>query len=288
MIVLAFEDEAASAGRLADALGAPLHLIEVHEFPDGEALPTVRAEGRTILYRSLDRPNGKIMPLLLAADAARRAGARRLELVCPYLAYLRQDAVFSPGQPLSRDVICTLLGGVFDRVVTVEPHLHRTRDLSAAMGIPVDVLSAAEALAQAIGPGETPVIVGPDSESTPWARRIAEVLGTKHLVFSKQREGDREVRLDAPDLTPVKGARVVIVDDVASSGATLIGVASRLRTAGAAVIEVAVVHALFGPGPEAAMRAAGVGRIVSTDSVAHPTNAAPLADLLARAFTAAP
>ncbi len=284
MIVLAFEDEAAPAGRLAQALGVPLHLIEVHAFPDGEVLPTVKAAAHTVLYRSLDRPNGKIMPLLLAADAARRAGAERLELVCPYLAYLRQDAVFAPGQPLSLEVICGLLGRAFDRVVTVDAHLHRVRDLSPALGVPALDLSAAEPLADAIGGGDGLVIVGPDRESTPWARRIAERLGAEMAVFTKVREGDRKVRLDAPDLAAVRGRRAVIVDDIASSGTTLTAAAERLGEAGAASIEVAVVHALFGPGAEAAIRAAGVSRIVSTDAVAHPTNAATLAELLAGAL----
>lgn len=285
MTVLAFPDEAEPAGRLAEALGAPLHLIDVHEFPDGEVLPTVPSVGpRVLLYRSLDRPDPKIMPLLLAADAARRAGASRLELVCPYLPYLRQDAVFAPGQPLSRDVICALLGGTFDRVVTVDAHLHRTRDLSAAMGIPADDLSAAGVLAEALRDGETPVVVGPDSESRPWARRIAERLGGECVVFSKARGGDRSIRLEAPDLEIVKARRVVIVDDVASSGTTLLGVAQALKGAGAAAIEAAVVHALFGPCVESQLRIAGVTRIVSTDSVAHPTNAAPLAGLLAEAL----
>lgn len=285
MIVLAFADEAAPAGRLAEALGAPLHPIEVHEFPDGEVLPTVPAvSGRVLLYRSLDRPNGKLMPLLLAADAARRAGATPLELVCPYLCYLRQDAVFKPGEPVSRDVISGLLGRAFDRVVTVDAHLHRTRDLSEALGIPAIDLSAAGVLAEALRGDDTPIVVGPDRESKPWARRLAERLGGACLTFEKSHAEDRSIRLTAPDLAGVRGRRTVIVDDVASSGSTLLGVALALKTASAATIEVAVVHALFGPEVEAELRAAGVTRIVSTDSVAHPTNAAPLAGLLAEAF----
>lgn len=281
MRLLVFHDEAAPAERLARALGVELGLIDAHEFPDGETLPTVPgAERTTVIYRSLDRPNPKLAPLLLTADAARRAGAERLVLVCPYLCYLRQDAVFEPGQPVSRDVICGLLGRAFDRVVTVDAHLHRTKDLSAVMGIRADDLSAAGPLADALK-GEAPVVVGPDRESAPWAQRIADRLGGELVVFDKERDGDRQVRLTAPDLSVVKGRRAVIVDDVASSGTTILAATQALKRAGAASIEVGVVHALFGPEVEARMKAAGVGRIVSTDSVAHSTNAAPLAGLLA-------
>lgn len=284
MRLLGFPDEAAAAGRLAKALGVELGLIDVHQFPDGEALPTVPgAERTTVIYRSFDRPDPKLMPLLLAADAARRAGAERLVLVCPYLCYLRQDAVFAPGQPVSRDVICCLLGRVFDRVVTVDAHLHRTKDLSAVMGIRADDLSAAEPLADALR-GETPVVIGPDSESAPWAQRIADRLGGELLVFEKARGGDRQVVLTAPDLSKVKGRRAVIVDDVASSGTTILAATNELKRAGAASIEVGVVHALFSPEVADQMKAAGVARVVSTDSVAHPTNAALLAGILADAL----
>jgi ribose-phosphate pyrophosphokinase len=283
MRLLAFHDEAAAAGRLARALGVELGLVEVHDFPDGESLPTVPGADRTtVIYRSLDRPNPKLMPLLLAADAARRAGADRVVLVCPYLCYLRQDAVFVPGEPVSRDVICGLLGRAFDRVVTVDAHLHRTKDLSAAMGVPADDLSAAGPLAEALG--GSAVVIGPDRESAPWAQRIADRLGGELVVFDKVRGGDRRVSLNAPDLSAVKGRRVVIVDDVASSGSTLIAATEQLKRAGAASVEVGVVHALYGPDDAARLKAAGVERVVSTDSVAHPTNAAPLADLLAEAL----
>ena len=283
MRLLAFPDEAGAAGRLAEALGVELGLVEVHDFPDGESLPTVPgAERTTAIYRSLDRPNPKLMPLLLAADAARRAGAERVVLVCPYLCYLRQDAVFAPGEPVSRDVICGLLGRTFDRVVTVDAHLHRTKDLSAAMGVPADDLSAAEPLAAALG--GSAVVIGPDRESAPWAQRIADRMGGELVVFDKVRGGDRRVSLNAPDLSAVKGRRVVIVDDVASSGSTLIAATEQLKRAGAASIEVGVVHALYGPDDAGRLKAAGVERVVSTDSVAHPTNAAPLAGLLAEAL----
>jgi ribose-phosphate pyrophosphokinase len=284
MRLLAFQDEAAPAGRLAKVLGAKLGLIDVHEFPDGETLPTVPgAEGTTVFYRSLDRPNPKLMPLLLAADAARRLGAERLVLVSPYLCYLRQDAVFEPGEPLSLNVICGLLGRAFDRIVTVDAHLHRTKDLSAVMGIRADDLSAAGPLAEALA-GAAPVVVGPDRESAPWAQRIADRLGGQLVLFDKVRGGDRKVQLTAPDLSVVEGRRAVIVDDVVSSGTTILAATEHLKRAGAASVEVGVVHALFGADVEALLKAAGVSRIVSTDSVAHPTNAAPLAGLLAEAL----
>lgn len=285
--VHAFLDEYVPARRLADAFGAPFRHIELHRFPDGESLPTVaECRGNVALYRSMDRPDAKLMPLLLAADALRGRGAERVVLVAPYLCYLRQDAVFQPGEPLSRDVVGRVLGEAFDCVVTVEPHLHRTFALEDVFGrAKVVTLSAAEPLAAALSPIlPGALVVGPDAESRLWVRSLARLLAADTFTFAKVRQGDREVDLDAAPEKLVAGRRVVLADDICSSGATLEAAARKLRDLGAASIDVAVVHALFDAACETRLRAAGVRRIVSTDSCPHPTNAAPLAALLAQAL----
>jgi ribose-phosphate pyrophosphokinase len=284
--VYAFGDDEAPAARLAAALGVPTWPIGLHTLPDGESLPFAPLAAATaLLYRALDRPDGKLMPLLLAADALRRAGAGRVVLVAPYMPYLRQDAVFAPGQPLSRDVLGGVLGAAFDRVVTVEPHLHRTADLTPVFqGTPVASLSAAELLAQRIGRRGAPVIVGPDAESEPWVARIADALGAPHVVARKSRQGDRSVQVSLPATADVAGRRAVIVDDICSTGATLIEATSRLLAAGAASVEIAVVHALFPRGVAASLKRAGARAIITTDSCGRRPTAIPLAPLLAAAL----
>lgn len=286
-MVCAFAEDEGPAGRLALTLGIPLGRVDLHILPDGESLPNVgRCPPTVLLYRALDRPDGKLMALLLACDAFRRAGVARLVLVAPYMPYLRQDAVFAPGQPLSRDVIGALLGPRFERVVTVQPHLHRTGELTPVFaGTPVSALSAAAALARKIGDADNPIIVGPDAESEPWAAGVAGQLGAAHLVLQKVRRGDRDVDLTLPPGTEVGGRRVVLVDDICSTGATLRGAIRRLRAAGAASVEVAVVHALGKPRVTADLRRAGARSVISTDSCAHPTNAIHLASLLAGALS---
>ena len=283
--VQAFADEAETAARLALALGIEFREIGLHQFPDGETLPTVPPGPSTVLaYRSLDRPNDKLIPLLLACDAWRRAGAQRLVLIAPYLCYLRQDAVFRPGQPLSRDVVGGLLAGAFDRIVTVDPHLHRTRDLGSQWGRPVTTISAAPALAAVLGGAVNgSVVVGPDEESAPWAAALGQALGAPHATFRKQRHGDRAVSLDYDGQVPLEGRRAVLVDDVASTGETLAAAARLARLRGAAAVDAAVSHALFGPDALDRLRAAGVERVVSTDSCRHPGEVAPLTGLIAAA-----
>lgn len=285
LAVACFPDEAAPAERLAAALGAGVAPVTPHRFPDGESRPRVVAPAAetTIVYRSLDRPNEKLIELLLAADALRRAGARRLLLVAPYLCYLRQDAVFAPGEPLSRDVIGPLIGRAFDGVVTVQAHLHRTPDLAQALGTPARNLWAVEPLAAALPRYDAPpIVVGPDAESAPWARAWAKRLGGELVCLTKVRHGDREVTIEAPPIA-LAGRPAVIIDDIAASGGTLERAIAALRAAGAGVIDVALAHALMDEPETERLHAAGARRIVSTDSVRHSTNAAPLATMLAAA-----
>ena len=101
-----FADTMRFGRALARASGRTYTAVRVHRFPDGESLVRVAPPTRhAILVRSLHEPNAKLVEVLLAADALRRAGARRVTLVSPYLPYMRQDAVFAPGEPISQRVI---------------------------------------------------------------------------------------------------------------------------------------------------------------------------------------
>jgi hypothetical protein len=140
--LLHFDDEAAPAQRLADASGLPAQAIERHRFPDGELklrLP-VDAAGRlppnAVLLRSLHQPNEKLVELLLAARTARTLGVQHLTLVAPYLAYMRQDIAFHHGEAVSQQVVGGFLAGLFDAVITVDPHLHRIERLEQAIAVP--------------------------------------------------------------------------------------------------------------------------------------------------------
>jgi len=195
--VHAFADSLVFARHLAQALGAPLTLIAVTRFPDGESLPHVahRRGEAAIVVRSLHDPNARVVEVLLAADALRRAGARRLTLVAPYLGYMRQDRVFAAGEPVSQQVIGALLGAAFHRVLTVEAHLHRIARLADVVPGAARSLSAAPALAAWVArraPGA--LLVGPDAESAAWVRAVARRCGAAWVVGEKQRLGARRRR----------------------------------------------------------------------------------------------
>ncbi|MCF8708965.1 ribose-phosphate diphosphokinase [Rhizorhapis sp. SPR117] len=287
-IVLGFSESAAAAAGLARQLDLPCGIVAVHHFPDQESLVRVPRSAETvILYRSLDDPNAKLIELIFAAEAARDGGARRVILIVPYLAYMRQDMAFLHGEAVSQRIIGRLIAQHFDAVMTVDPHLHRVASLQEVVpGIAAVSLSAAPLLAGLIDRAKAPIIIGPDSESRQWTQSIAGPLGLDMLVGRKERRGDRQVELAIDGLEQVRGRPAILVDDVISSGMTLIAAASLLRDAGASHIEVLATHCLASEDDLVAIRENGVNRIQTTDSVAGPTASVSIAPLLADALIA--
>jgi ribose-phosphate pyrophosphokinase len=280
-----FADSRRFAARLAAQLGGAAAALAERRFPDGESL--VRVPGavsrRAVLVRGLDDPNRKLVEVLLAADAMRRAGAARVTLVAPYLGYMRQDAVFAPGEPNSQMVVGRLLAEAFDEVLTVEAHLHRVDSLAGVAGPGARSLSAADEIRRWIEQHASgALVVGPDVESTPWVRAIATAADLPWVVGRKLRHGDRRVTIEFDGVPAVR--RAVIVDDIASSGATLAVAARRLRRHGIRSIDALVVHAIFAPGAAERIRLAGVRRIVSSDTIVHRSNAFSVAGVIAAAL----
>lgn len=291
-LLLYFADEQAAAERLAQASGIPAACIESHRFPDDElrlrlpldahgALP-----GKLAIYRSLDRPNDKLVELLLTARQARELGARHVTLVAPYLAYMRQDTAFHPGEIVSQKVIGRFLADLFDAVITVDPHLHRIATLDEA--IPLDhaiSLSGAPMLAQLIAQHhDKPLLIGPDAESAQWIQAAAQAFHFDYGVCTKERHGDKDVEITLPQVD-VSNRAVVLLDDVASSGRTIAAASQLLLNAGARSVDVAVTHALFAGDALDVIKAAGVGHVWSTDCIAHESNAIAMAPMLAQALS---
>jgi len=276
------------AAAIAARLGIPLHDITVHPFPDGEIRVAVGpAASTTIIHASLDRPNDKLIALLLACEALRRGGCKRIVLVAPYLCYMRQDIAFNPGEAISQRAIGRLLTELSDRIITVDAHLHRTASIREVFpGITAENLSAMPAIAQALDKTLDPatMVVGPDAESQPWVRDLAGRLGLTHAVARKLRKGDHDVTVEFPEAGHVAGRPILLVDDIVSSGATLTACAQALKAANATTIDAVVTHALFPEDLREALAAAGIRSIRSTSSVVHPTNAISLAPLLADAL----
>ncbi|MDX1606625.1 MAG: ribose-phosphate diphosphokinase, partial [Candidatus Competibacterales bacterium] len=237
------------------------------------------------LCRSLDHPDHKLVELLLTVGTLREQGVARIVQVAPYLCYMRQDIAFRPGEAVSQRLVGRFLAALMDRLVTVDPHLHRTARLEQAVPVQRAIaLSATAPLGDYLARRwDTPLLLGPDAESAQWVGAIAERHGLDWGVARKCRHGDREVEIALPELD-FRDRQVVLVDDMASTARTLTGAAQQLRPYSPAGIAAVVTHALFDDRAQAEMQAAGIDPVVSSDSVIHPSNAVCLDALLASAF----
>jgi ribose-phosphate pyrophosphokinase len=286
MLILAFPDYLPQAQRLSDALKAPLEAVFLHRFPDGESLlrlPVALPE-HIVVCRSLDRPNDKLVELMLCAKTARELGAKRITLVAPYLCYMRQDIANNPGEAVSQRIVGQWLAELFDDVLTVDPHLHRISSLQQAIPLQNAVaLSASTEIAAYLKHRfDHALLLGPDSESEQWVSGIAAKTGFDYAVAAKIRRGDHQVDISLPD-KDYRNKTVAIVDDMACTGRTVAKAARLLRDAGAAQVYAAVTHALFCGDAERHILEAGVAAIWCTDSIAHPLAAIKLDILLAQA-----
>lgn len=287
LIVVGLPDAGALPRQLAAQLRCDRSELALHRFPDGECLVRLDADvqGRCVVFAgSLDHPDGKTLPLLFAADAARELGAVRVGLAAPYLAYMRQDQRFRAGEAVTSRSYARLLSGALDFLVTIDPHLHRWHSLGDIYSVPTRAVAAAPAIAAWLRREvAAPLLVGPDEESGQWVAEVARLCGAPWTVLVKQRHGDRDVTIRTTGHFSWPGRTPMLLDDIASSGQTLVAALQVLGQSGLPSPLCIVVHALFAPDAQQAMLDAGAARVVSCDTVAHPTNAIALAPLLAPA-----
>lgn len=287
IVVLAMPGNESMAGRIAGAFGAEVGAVRVHRFPDGESgvrIDSDVAMRRVVIVCTLDRPDAKLVPLLLLAAAARGRDAATIGLVAPYLAYMRQDKRFHPGETISARHFAHWLSESFDWLVTADAHLHRIPSLSEVYRIPNRNVHAAPAIAAWLRSNVTrPVLIGPDEESAQWVGEVARLTSAPCIVLNKVRDGDRAVRVTVPDVERWRDCTPVLVDDIISTGRTMIETIAHLRRAALPPPVCVGVHAVFAGVTAVDFLAAGASRVVTCDTIPHPTNAIALDATLAAA-----
>lgn len=276
---------------VAERAGGAVGRVTMREFPDGERYVRIEepVEGRQVwLVCSLHRADEKFLPLYFVAATARDLGAARVGLVAPYLAYMRQDHRFRDGEGITARYFARLLATAFDELVTVDPHLHRCNSLGEVYSIPTRVVASAPAIASWLRASvREPVIIGPDAESEQWAAAVADACGCPYVVLEKERRGDRDVTISRVETGEFRswGARTpVIVDDIISTGKTMIGTVQRLRAVGAPAPVCVGVHAVFADGALGELRASGAAEVVTCNTIVHPSNRIDVTGLIGAAL----
>ena len=282
-VLIALPGNEDHARGLAARLECPVLVPEIRQFPDGELYVRIDGEvrGDAVLVGNASGDN--FLRIAFLAGTARDLGATRVGLVAPYLAYMRQDHRFKPGEGITASYFGRLMSSTVDWLVTVDPHLHRIGDLASVYSIPTTIARAAPAIARWITAEiQQPVLVGPDAESVQWVEAVAAHCGAPFVILEKTRRGDRDVSITSLDRawndhTPV------LIDDIVSTGRTMIEAARQVRAAGGAPPMCVAIHAVFADALHDTLLAAGASGIVTCDTIPHATNRIAIADQLADA-----
>lgn len=258
-------------------LGIPLGRAMVGAFRNGETRvkieENVRGSDVFIVQPMCSPVNHHLMELLIVIDAMRRASAGRITAVVPYYGYAKQEKKTAGREPIAAKLVANLLvtAGV-DRVLTVDLHAPA---IEGFFDIPVDHLRAAPILANHVkreGFAQI-VVVSPDAGGVSRADDFRSRIGGGLAIFSKMRHApDTAAMLDM--VGEVNGKVAIIVDDMVSTGGTLIEAATQLHERGAVAVYAAATHGVFADGALAQIAASPISRLWVTDTLAFDTEAA--------------
>lgn len=284
VIIFALAGNEKLAASLALQLGCETGRVNIRHFPDGETSVNIDAPvgGKEVfIVASLNHPDEKFFALYFLAKTVKEFGAYSIRLVAPYLAYMRQDKRFQPGDSVTAGLFAHLLSTFVDELITIDPHLHRHHSLSEFYFIPTRTLHAAPLIAKWIESNiPDALLIGPDEESEQWVADVAKRSEKPYIVLKKIRKGDKKVQIKMPDVLKRKSQTPVLIDDIIASAGTMIEAINQLKNTGFSNPVCIGVHGLFTGDAFKRLSATGA-KIVTSNTIPHQTNAIDVTRLIA-------
>lgn len=236
--VVGFKDEVKLVKEVARLIGSEACLAETAKYRSGElkVMGLAKPTPLTVVAANIWEDPDVLFCVMLLAHELRYAGAKRLVLIAPWISYGRQDRATHPGEEASGIMVGKLLSAMFDKVVTLDAHSEEF--IRGFKGKLVNVLPWENVQVTK----KHDLIAAPDAGATSRASYAAESLGLPFIVIEKTRTG-KNVKAKIPEGVELKGARILLVDDMADSGGTLKAAAVELKKARVKKISVVVTHA---------------------------------------------
>ncbi len=243
MIIVPAGSSLGLAAKVAKEMGATLADVERKRFPDGEMYVRILTDtkGAEVAVIGNTRSDADFVELLFLLNAAREAGASHVTAVLPYFGYSRQHMVYKPGEPVSSKVMTRAIENFSDRIICVEMHDEETIGFASH---PLDNLSVIETSSEYFRNMKIDLILSPDDGGYGRAKKMAEILSIPAYYINKKRIDAKTVEMHLPEID-FSGKSILIVDDIISTGGTIIKAVKLLKDNGASRISVSAVHGVF-------------------------------------------
>lgn len=247
MLIASFPETRDIGKRVAKNLKARYTEIFVEDFPDSEfhiALKKNPRNEKVVIINSITKdPDEKIIETILAGGIAKDYRAKEVILIATYFPYLRQDRHFFKYDSFSSKHIVKLFS-IFDKIITIDPHLHRIKNMKEFMG-KAESISSKKLIADYIKKHfkNDFTILGPDKESSQWSAEIARKLGKKVIILKKTRLSPSHIKQSS--INKKLSKNVIIIDDIISTGKTLVGALKMAKKHGAKNLFCIGIHGLL-------------------------------------------
>jgi len=269
--LIACKSNMALATEISQILKVPLTSVEDKYFADGEIYIRIKDKVRgndVFIIQSLSAPaNDRLMEMLIMIDAARRASAGRINLICPYLCYSRQDRKAASREAITSKLIANLITKAgADRLLTVDLHAEQ---IQGFYDIPVDHFLGYPLFAKYLKNKKllaNAVIVSPDIGAVKRSNKLADLLGLKLAIIDKIRKAHNTAEV-THIVGEVSGKRCIILDDIIDTGGSICAAATALKENGATEVIVCATHGLMSGNAKEKFENCGVDRLLLTNSV---------------------
>jgi ribose-phosphate pyrophosphokinase len=270
------------AALISKELDETLCPLETRKFPDGERYIRIggNLESDAVVIQSTGYPQDQnLLELFLILKTLKSLDVENIKVVIPYFGYARQEKRFKTGEAISAQVVSELLEACgASEIFSINLHEDGLRNL---FNIPAHNLSAMPLIAEYIGEHlDDPVIVAPDKGALGFANEIAGILGCDSDHLEKTRISPDKVETRTKDLD-VQGREAVIIDDIISTGGTIINASHILRQHGASKIVVSCVHPVLVEDALLRIFASGVDDVIATDTLQSDASTISVAPLIA-------
>ncbi|MGY5151301.1 MAG: ribose-phosphate diphosphokinase [Candidatus Nitrosopumilus sp. bin_6a] len=277
------------ARKLSRKMKANFVKSQVRVFEDGESKITLSgkiSKGKSIVVQSIYPPVDTNLIQALSLISKAKETSSEVIAVIPYLGYARQDREFLPGEIITMKVLGKLFKGAgASKIIAVDIHSmmgfrHFTIKAENVSAIP-ELVRFVKKLSL-----KDPLVVSPDQGGKERAKEFARELGSEYIALEKKRDRKTgKVQIKTKNLDEVANRDLILVDDMISTGGSIVKATQFLKKQKCKKVYVACTHALLMNNAEERIRKAGVTKIISTNTIPGKTSIVDISNIIAKAIS---